>query len=48
MIQVSNSDLKTIVRLLEWAADQGGPSLADSNRRRMAKILSKKLIRKKP
>ena len=43
MIQVSNSDLKTIVRLLEWASVQGGPSLLDANKRRVAGLLYKKL-----
>ena len=43
MRQLSNSDHASIVRILRWAAVQGGCSTLDANKRRMAIKLLKKM-----
>ena len=40
---MSNSDHASIVRILRWAAVQGGCSTLDANKRRMASKLLKKM-----
>ncbi len=43
MKQLSNNDHASIVRILRWAAVQGGCSTLDANKRRMASKLLKKM-----
>ena len=43
MRQISNNDHASIVRILRWAAVQGGCSSLDANKRRMASKLLKKM-----
>ena len=45
MKQLSNEDHAAIVRLLEWAVNQGGPSTRDANKRRIAAKILKKIKR---
>lgn len=48
MRTISNSDYDAVVRLLGWAASQGGGSVRDAEKRRQASKLHKKLKNKKP
>lgn len=48
MRKISNSDYDAVVRLLGWAASQGGGSVRDAEKRRQATILHKKLKNKRP
>lgn len=43
MKTISNDDYSTIIRVLRWAAVQGGCSTLDANKRRIASKLLKKM-----
>ena len=43
MKTLSDEDARKVLRTLVWAATLGGPSVRDSERRRIAKKLTKKL-----
>ena len=43
MKELSNEDHASVVRILEWAVHQGGPSTRDANKRRIAAKILKKI-----
>ena len=43
MKELSNEDHAAVVRILEWAVHQGGPSIRDANNRRIAAKILKKI-----
>ena len=45
MKELSNGDHAAVVRILEWAVHQGGPSTRDANKRRIAAKILKKIKR---
>ena len=45
MKELSNGDHAAVVRILEWAVHQGGPSTRDANKRRIAKKILNKIKR---
>lgn len=45
MKSLSNEDHAAVVRILEWAVHQGGPSTRDANKRRIASKILKKIKR---
>ena len=46
MKQISDRDYITVIRILKWAAVQGGSSTTDANQRRKAIQIAKKWQRK--